>query len=281
MTLPALTSLLPDLERLAVAAGQEILSVYATDFEVARKADASAVTLADTRAEAVILEGLARLAPRIPVVAEEQVAAGHCPAACGCFFLVDPLDGTREFVSRNGEFTVNIALIEHGEPVLGVVYAPVLGVLYGGARGDGAHKRALQSDGMLGPAQAIRARGVNLAHPSAIASRSHRDAATEAWLSARGITDFETAGSSLKFGLLAEGRADIYPRFGRTMEWDTAAGDAVLRAAGGGVVTLDGQPLLYGKDAPDDDAPYANPFFIAFGDRQALDATPASSAEAG
>ncbi|MEW6255677.1 MAG: 3'(2'),5'-bisphosphate nucleotidase CysQ [Pseudomonadota bacterium] len=278
MALPALTSLLPHLESLAVAAGREILAVYATDFQVERKADASAVTLADTRAEAVILEGLSRLVPQIPVVAEEQVAAGHCPAACGCFFLVDPLDGTREFASRNGEFTVNIALIEDAVPVLGLVYAPVLGLLYAGVLGEGAYKRVLSDDGTLGPAEAIRVRTAESARLAAVASRSHRDAATESWLAARGIRDVHAAGSSLKFGLMAEGLADLYPRFGRTMEWDTAAGDAVLRAAGGGVVTLDGAPLLYGKDQPQDDAPYANPNFIAFGDRRALDLKPAVEA---
>lgn len=267
-------SLLAELERLAVSAGREVMAVYATDFAVARKADASSVTAADTRAEQVILEGLARLAPGLPVVAEEQVAAGHCPSACARFFLVDPLDGTKEFVSRNGEFTVNIALIEDGVPVLGVVHAPALGCLYGGAAGHGAHKRVLDETGELAAATAVRIRPLEPGRLAAVASRSNSDARTSAWLEARPVSHLTSAGSSLKFGLLAEGRADVYPRFGRTMEWDTAAGDAVLRAAGGGVVTLDGAPLRYGKDAPQGDAPYANPFFIAYGDRRALDPAP-------
>lgn len=268
-------SLLADLERLAVSAGRAVMAVYATDFAVAQKADASSVTEADTKAEAIILAGLARLAPGVPVVAEEQVAAGHCPSACPRFFLVDPLDGTREFVSRNGEFTVNIALIEDGAPVLGVVHAPALGILYGGAAGHGAHKRAVGDGGELGAPETVRTRAPDPAGLSAVASRSNSDAKTAAWLDARPIAHLASAGSSLKFGLLAEGQADVYPRFGRTMEWDTAAGDAVLRAAGGGVVTLDGAPLRYGKDAPTGDAPYANPSFIAYGDRRALDLAPA------
>lgn len=269
-------ALLAELEQLALEAGREVMAVYGTEFAVSVKADASSVTEADTRAEAVILAGLARLAPGIPVVAEEQVAAGNCPGAAPLFFLVDPLDGTREFVSRNGEFTVNIALIEDGAPVLGVVYAPALGVLYGGAVGFGAHKRSAGQT--LGDPEPIRVRVPGPGGFRALASRSHADGQTRAWLDARPITETCTAGSSLKFGLLAEGGADVYPRFGRTMEWDTAAGDAVLRAAGGGVVTLDGAPLRYGKDAPRDDAPYANPFFIAFGDRRVLDL---ASAQAG
>ncbi|WP_420836881.1 3'(2'),5'-bisphosphate nucleotidase CysQ [Aquabacter cavernae] len=265
--------MLADLEHLALAAGREVLAVYGTDFTVEQKADASSVTQADTRAEAVILDGLARLAPGVPVVAEEQVAAGHCPRATPLFFLVDPLDGTREFVSRNGEFTVNIALIEDSIPVLGVVYAPALGILYAGAAGHGAHKRTVGDE--LGAPQRIGVNTCDVSGVRAIASRSHADGQTGAWLDARPIASLCSAGSSLKFGLLAEGAADVYPRFGRTMEWDTAAGDAVLRAAGGGVVTLDGAPLRYGKDAPQDDAPYANPFFIAFGDRRVLDPAPA------
>ncbi|MEP9377796.1 3'(2'),5'-bisphosphate nucleotidase CysQ [Aquabacter sp. CN5-332] len=262
--------LLPDLETLAVSAGREILDVYSTDFKVAVKADASSVTEADTRAEAVILEGLARLSPCIPVVAEEQVAAGHVPDAAPCFYLVDPLDGTREFISRNGEFTVNIALVEDGVPVAGVVYAPALGVLYSGAAGLGAFRRDV-TEGVLGPAAPIAVRQAPAEGIAAVASRSHADPATDQWLSCLSVSSVHTAGSSLKFGLVAEGRADVYPRLGRTMEWDTAAGDAVLRAAGGLVTRLDGTPLVYGKDRQGADAPYANPHFVAYGDRRLVE----------
>lgn len=266
--------LLPDLEALAVSAGKEIMDVYATDFKVARKADHSDVTEADTRAEAVILKGLSRLSPSIPVVAEEQVAAGNIPAAAPRFFLVDPLDGTREFISRNGEFTVNIALVENGMPVAGVVYAPAIGMLYAGAVGYGAFRREV-TGGVLGAACSIRARPAPAEGISAVASRSHADPATDKWLQNMPVASLQTAGSSLKFGLVAEGRADVYPRLGRTMEWDTAAGDAVLRAAGGIVMRLDGTPLTYGKDRQDADAPYANPSFVAYGDRRLVELAPA------
>lgn len=258
--------LLPDLEAIALAAGREVMAVYGTDFTVCLKADNSSVTEADTRAEAVILEGLRRLSPAIPVVAEEQAAAGHLPEAASRFYLVDPLDGTREFIARNGEFTVNIALIENGVPVAGVVYAPVLGRLYAGATGAGAVRVDFTPSG---PARrAIQVRPAPAGGIAAVGSRSHGAEETARWLSGLSVTDFVSAGSSLKFGLVAEGAADIYPRFGRTMEWDTAAGDAVLRAAGGIVLGLDGLPLPYGKSVQPHDAPYANPSFVAYGDPQ-------------
>ncbi len=268
----AASLLLPDLELLAIAAGREIMAVYSTDFTVAIKSDASAVTEADTRAEAVILQGLARLSPCIPVVAEEQAAAGNVPAACACFYLVDPLDGTREFVSRNGQFTVNIALVENGVPMIGVVYAPALGVLYSGAAGLGAFRRLVAND-VLGPAEPICVRAAPSEGIAAVGSRSHGNPETDEWLRRLSVTSFLAAGSSLKFGLVAEGQADVYPRFGRTMEWDTAAGDAVLRAAGGLVTQVDGSPFLYGKDQAGGDAPYANPSFIAYGDLRLVQVT--------
>lgn len=256
------------LMELALRAGRAILDVYATDFAVVSKADASPVTEADHRAEAVILAGLRQIAPEIPVIAEEEVAAGRVPLTSDLFFLVDPLDGTKEFLARNGEFTVNIALIKGGIPVMGVVHAPALGTIYGG--GPGGAFKAAAVDQTLGALQPIRIRNAPAA-VIAIGSRSHGSDATAAWLKRFADVSFVSAGSSLKFCLVAEGAADIYPRLGRTMEWDTAAGDAVLRAAGGMVVTVDGKPLAYGKRVQAD-APYANPHFIAYGDAKFADA---------
>ena len=236
-------------------AGAVIMEVYSTDFAVRRKDDASPVSEADERAEALILEELSRLAPQIPVVAEERVAAGEIPVVgAGPFFLVDPLDGTREFVSRRGEFTVNIALIEDQVPRLGVVYAPALDVIYWCDAKGGAWRQTGATSPTAIACRARPAEGI-----VAIASRSHRDERTDAYLSRLPIGELVSAGSSLKFCRVAEGAADVYPRFGRTMEWDTAAGQAVLEAAGGGVVTEAGQPLRYGK------AGFENPYFIAEG----------------
>ncbi|MFG1422119.1 3'(2'),5'-bisphosphate nucleotidase CysQ [Roseixanthobacter liquoris] len=257
--------LVSGLVSLALRAGRVILDIYATDFSVSEKADASQVTQADRDAEALILEGLARLYPDIPVVAEEEAAAGRIPDAGTRFFLVDPLDGTREFVSRNGEFTVNIALIEQGAPSAGVVYAPALGVLYAGAVGSGAWKGEVRDDRLASLAP-IKVRNAP-ARLSAIGSRSHGTVETSDWLGQFQVDSFVAAGSSLKFCLLAEGAADLYPRLGRTMEWDTAAGDAVLRAAGGVVTTMDGRPLTYGRCLQAGEAPFANPHFVAYGDR--------------
>ena len=252
-----------DLNPIMLAAGAEIMRIYATNFAVVTKADASPVTEADKSAEAIILAGLKHIAPGIPIIAEEEAAAGRFPTTAGTFFLVDPLDGTKEFVSKNGEFTVNIALVEDGKPVLGAVYAPAIGKIWWGSAGKGAFMADV-TDGVIGEARAITIR-----QPEggliAIGSRSHGGAETQAYLEAFTIADFVAAGSSLKFCLIAEGLADIYPRMGRTMEWDTAAGDAVLRAAGGRVETLDGQPLRYGKRFQDNDGDYANPHFVAFG----------------
>jgi sulfate adenylyltransferase subunit 2/3'(2'), 5'-bisphosphate nucleotidase len=253
-----------DLNPIMLAAGAEIMRIYATDFAVVTKKDSSPVTEADQRAEAIILAGLRHIAPGIPVIAEEEAAAGRFPTTAGTFFLVDPLDGTKEFISKNGEFTVNIALIEDGRPVLGAVYAPALGKIYWGSVGKGAFMAEV-TNGVIGEARAIAVRKPE-GSLIAIGSRSHGGAETQAYLEAYPVVDFVAAGSSLKFCLIAEGLADIYPRMGRTMEWDTAAGDAILRAAGGRVETLDGQPLQYGKRFQDNDGDYANPHFVAFGD---------------
>jgi len=246
--------LLETLIPLARRAGEVVLEVYATDFAVRGKDDASPVTEADERAEAVILAGLAALTPGIPVVAEEAAAAGKLPAVGERFWLVDPLDGTKEFIRRNGEFTVNIALIEAGQPVLGVVLAPALGRLYGGAAGVGAFVEDEQGR------RSIRCRVPPAEGLTVVASRSHGDAAAlDAFLAGRKVALQVSAGSSLKLCLVAAGEADLYPRLGRTMEWDIAAGHAVLAAAGGRVTEIDGRPMGYAK--PD----FANPHFVAWG----------------
>ncbi|HUB97627.1 MAG TPA: 3'(2'),5'-bisphosphate nucleotidase CysQ [Stellaceae bacterium] len=242
--------------RAAHEASQQILEIYGTNFDVRVKDDRTPVTLADERAEAAILALLAAEAPGIPVVAEEQTAAqGISLPPAPRFWLVDPLDGTREFLKRNGEFTVNIALIEGTRPVLGVVHLPVTGVTYA-ACGPGT---ATHQDPGGAPrpitARPAPATGAVVAH-----SRSHADEASlAAYVATHPGARRLVTGSSAKFCLLASGEADFYPRFGTTMEWDTAAGQAVLEAAGGAVLTLDGTPLAYAK--PD----YRNPHFIARG----------------
>lgn len=248
------TPLLPELEAIARHAGEVILAIYRSDFAARTKADASPVTEADERAEAVIVAALRALTPGIPVVAEEEVARGGCPAVGAEFWLVDPLDGTKEFISRNGEFTVNIALVRDGAPVLGVVLAPALGRLFSGAVGVGAELEDAAGR------RHIAVREPPPAGLTVVGSRSHGDAAAlDAFLAGRQIAALSAAGSSLKFCLLAAGEADLYPRLGRTMEWDIAAGHAVLAAAGGSVRTLDGAPMRYGK------AGFENPHFVASG----------------
>ena len=245
---------LAGVESIALEAAEVVMQVYATDFAVSGKEDDSPVTEADVRAEAIILRGLAALAPNLPVVAEEAVAAGKVPQTGPRFWLVDPLDGTREFVSRNGEFTVNIALVEGGRPVLGVVVAPAIDRLYSGVEGVGAWTQDARGR------RPIRARAVPAEGLTVVASRSHGDAAAlAAFLRGRRVARQAQAGSSLKLCLLAAGEADVYPRLGRTMEWDIAAGHAVLAAAGGVVLGLDGAPLRYGK------AGFENPHFVAWG----------------
>jgi 3'(2'), 5'-bisphosphate nucleotidase len=235
-------------------AGDVIMAIYATDFDVTVKGDDSPVTAADQRAEAVILAGLKALTPDTPVVAEEAVAGGAVPEASERFWLVDPLDGTKEFISRNGEFTVNIGLIEHGRPVLGLVLAPALGRLFGGAVGLGAWLEDVSGRRPIA-CRAVPAEGLTV-----VASRSHGDeTALDAFLAGRKVAGRTNAGSSLKLCLVAAGEADLYPRLGRTMEWDIAAGHAVLRAAGGRVTTLSGADLGYGKPGFD------NPHFAASG----------------
>lgn len=245
----------------AVRAGAAIMEVYSTDFAARTKSDQSPVTDADERAEAVILQALDRLLPGTLVISEESFVAeslrGALPAE---FLLVDPLDGTREFVGRNGEFTVNIALIAHGVPVAGCVFAPALAELYFSAE-KAYTMRA--GDGIVRPddVRQITARRAPTGQAIAFVSRSHRDAATEAFLATVPGVAHETVGSSIKFCRIAAARGDLYPRFGPTMEWDTAAGDAILRAAGGSVCTPADEPLRYGKI----DAGLRNGAFIARG----------------
>ena len=252
------------LAEIAIAAGPAVMEVYADGGAVSSKADGSPVTLADERAEAIICGRLARDLPDTPVVAEEMTAAGRPVAIANRFLLVDPLDGTKEFITRNGEFTINVALVEDGLPVAGAVYAPALGLgrlWFGG-------ERAFVCDVPVGSGLPRRAAWTEIATRAApaklvvLASRSHGDAETEAFLARLPVAERRAAGSSLKFCLLAEGLADVYPRFGPTMEWDTAAGDAVLRAAGGVVLASSGVPLSYGKAGGE----LRNGSFVAWGD---------------
>nr|WP_323133765.1 3'(2'),5'-bisphosphate nucleotidase CysQ [Stappia indica] len=256
------------LRALCLEAGAVLLDYFHGGVAVESKADDSPVTEADRRAEAIILTGLAKAFPGVPVVAEEEVSAGRLPEAVGeRFFLVDPLDGTREFISGRGDFTVNIALVEKGIPVMGAVYAPHRGSLYLGRLGEGAVEETVAADGagVSGEVVPMQVRAEPKVPPVAVASRSHRDAETDALLTAMGVSDTVSVGSSLKFCLVARGEADLYPRFGRTMEWDTAAGHAVLLAAGGSVARLDGAPFLYGKRNQPHDSDFANPGFLAAG----------------
>jgi 3'(2'), 5'-bisphosphate nucleotidase len=249
---PSAGALLDAIVKIARDAGDVILGVYATDFSTRGKADASPVTEADERAEVVITAALAALTPDIPIVAEEAASAGKIPQVGNRFWLVDPLDGTKEFINRNGEFTVNIALIEDGKPTLGVVLAPALKRLFAGRAGAGAYLEDDQGR------REIRCRAVPAEGLTVVASRSHGDAAAlDQFLAGRKVAALANAGSSLKLCLVAAGEADLYPRLGRTMEWDIAAGHAVLAAAGGKVETLAGEALRYGKPGFD------NPHFAA------------------
>jgi 3'(2'), 5'-bisphosphate nucleotidase len=249
---------------IAAKAGEIVMRHYAAGaVETRKKEDFSPVTAADEDAEAFILAELKRVAPDVAVIAEEQVASGHIQKIGARFFLVDPLDGTKEFINRNGEFTVNIAEIVDGKPVRGVVYAPAKGRLWLGESPGGAWEVPMPPGAAFAcdASHAIHVRKAPADGMIAVASRSHRDSKTEEYLEHYKIKDFLSAGSSLKFCLVATGEADIYPRHGRTMEWDTAAGHAVLAAAGGSVTRIDGSPFIYGKSGED----FANQFFVARG----------------
>ena len=233
----------------AVEAGRAAHEIYIAGFEVQRKADHSPVTQADHAAEAIILERLRHAAPEVPIVAEEEVAAGRQPAIGSQFFLVDPLDGTKEFIQRIGDFTVNIALVRDGVPVMGVVYAPVTSGLFIGNAADGWAQRSHQpTDSRASAARTpIRVRAAPARGLTVVVSRSHATPETETYLAQYSVAERVSVGSSLKFCLVAAGEADLYPRLGPTMEWDTAAGQAVLVAAGGTVLAPGGAPLEYGK----------------------------------
>ncbi|HET7315944.1 MAG TPA: 3'(2'),5'-bisphosphate nucleotidase CysQ [Sphingomicrobium sp.] len=235
--------LLEDIAIAAREAGQAILEIVRRGFAVEHKEDLSPVTEADRAAELIILAALAKAAPTVPVVAEEEVAAGRIPAIGDIYFLVDPLDGTKEFIRGGDDYTVNIGLISNGAPVLGAVYAPARNVTYAGLVGEGAWIEG--SDGR----RPIRTRERRQAI-AAVASKSHFNQPTADYLAeAVGECDYVAVGSSLKFCIVAEGKADIYPRLAPTSEWDTAAAHAVLLAAGGQVDGPDGEPLRYGKHA--------------------------------
>lgn len=244
-----------------VEAGEAIMAIYQSGFTVATKQDRSPVTEADAAGEAIILRALARWLPQVPVVAEEEVAAGRVPTVGDTFLLVDPLDGTKEFIERRGDFTVNLALIERGAPSLGVVYAPVERRLFAGdVPARDAWSAVVGANGSLGEAALLSIRRAPATGLFAVASRSHGSAATEAYLANFPIAERVSRGSSLKICMVAAGEADLYPRLAPTCEWDIAAGDAVLRAAGGTLSAPDGRPMPYGKPR------FFNEGFVAAGD---------------
>ncbi|MAU40213.1 MAG: 3'(2'),5'-bisphosphate nucleotidase [Kordiimonas sp.] len=247
------------IRHIALKAGAKIMEIYRQDITVAHKADNSPVTIADEAGEKIIIDGLEKLSVQYPIIAEESVNAGHIPEVGTKFWLVDPLDGTKEFINKNGEFTVNIALIENGSPSIGVVYAPAMGNIYLATSPATATVETLTPAGDWTDPAPLIVRPAPTDGLTAVASRSHRDAQTDAYLEKFNIKELRSAGSSLKFCLVAAGEADLYPRFGPTMEWDTGAGHAVLKAAGGTVMTPEGQVFTYGK------ADYRNGFFIAAG----------------
>lgn len=270
------------IKALAVAAGEKILEIYAQPFEVIEKADGSPVTAADEAAEAVIHAGLAKLFPSVPVVAEEAVEAGNLPEVGSRYFLVDPLDGTKEFLKKNGEFTVNIALVDGGVPVAGVVYAPALGDLYWGgafpddlvgaeANSDGKAYIAKVADGEIGSASPISVRSAPAEGLTVVASRSHLSEETAEFIARFKVADRVSVGSSLKLCQVATGQADLYPRLAPTMQWDIAAGDAVLRAAGGLVLEAESfEPRVYSVPKGAEKKDLLNPYFIALSSRALL-----------
>ena len=245
---------LSEVLKIVDAASQRVMNIYATDFKVTFKSDDSPITAADLESHQVIVEGLRELTPNIPILSEEgENIAWEKRKDWQSFWLIDPIDGTKDFTQRTGEFTVNIALIEEGEAVLGVVTAPALNEAYWGAKGEGAYKRdstgEIQKISVAKPGSTVRI----------VASKNHLNEDTKAFIQKFESHKLVQAGSSLKFCRIAEGQADIYPRLGPTCEWDTGAAHAVLNAAGGKVETLEGKPLVYGKED------VLNPFFVASG----------------
>ena len=261
----AAAALIEPLTELVVRAGAAILAVNRGAMRVDGKADGSPVTEADLAADRIIGEGLAALVPDIPAISEERVDLAK-PPYDGSFFLIDPLDGTKEFVAGRAEFTVNIALVSDGTPLLGIIGAPALGLIWRGLVGQGAERLTI-SDGGSTRAEPIRTRP--LPPPGApwlvAVSRSHGDTRTEAFIDARPGAVRQKLGSAVKFGRIAEGAADIYPRFAPTCEWDIAAGHAIVTAAGGRVTDTQGAELQFGRGRPD----FIVPEFIAWGDPRA------------
>ncbi|MGI9272565.1 MAG: 3'(2'),5'-bisphosphate nucleotidase CysQ [Woeseiaceae bacterium] len=250
-----LDNLVEPITALAVKAGSAILEVYATDFDVQNKSDESPLTQADLASHNAIVAGLAQLTPDIPIISEEDgLPEFDVRGQWQRYWLIDPLDGTKEFVNRNGEFTVNIALIDSHRPVFGVVHVPVQDKTYIGCEGRGSELRA------DGTTQTIRVAAASSAPVRIVGSRSHRGSSLDAFLEQLGDHDMVPMGSSLKFCTVAEGNADIYPRLGPTSEWDTAAAQAVVEQAGGQVLELDGKPLSYNKKAD-----ILNPWFLVTG----------------
>jgi 3'(2'),5'-bisphosphate nucleotidase len=241
-------------------AGERILACRKAGLAVETKADSTPVTEADRQAEGVILETLRQVLPGMPVIAEEEVASGNIPDVGAAFVLVDALDGTRDFVNGGDDFTVNVAVVRDATPELGVVGAPARGQIWIGVPGNGAH--TIDAKGAW---RSIHVRAVHAGPFDIIASRSHRTPETDAFIARFPGSRIVAAGSSLKFCTVAEGKADLYPRLGPTSQWDTAAGDAVLRAAGGRVMTLDGKPLRYGPGKGPGAAAFLNPWFVAAG----------------
>ena len=258
-------TLVPVMRRLALEAGDRIMEIYdADDFEVKTKSDDSPVTAADEAADAIISEGLREAFPDMMLVTEEQSDTHDTTG--DTFLIVDPLDGTKEFVHRRGDFTVNIALVEAGKPTRGVVYAPAKNrMFFTQANGQTVEEAGPFQKDLIGSLTPLQVSQPDNDALMVVASKSHRDQATDDYINKYAVKDMTSAGSSLKFCLIATGEADLYPRLGRTMEWDTAAGHAVLLGAGGKVVRFDDHSdLTYGKDD------YANPFFIAYSPDVAL-----------
>lgn len=247
--------------RLCSEAGVAIMEIYKTDFETRGKDDKSPVTDADEVAEKIILAGLEAEFPGVPVLAEESFAAGFRPEIGSAFILVDPVDGTKEFINKNGEFTVNIALIENRKPTAGCVFAPARERIFVGGTDAWAGPLKAGETVEKNKLDAITTRQRPGGGMTAVMSRSHADEKTLSFADAQGVTEKVSAGSSLKFCLVAEGSADVYPRFGPTKEWDTGAGHAVLNAAGGQVLTPEGEPFLYAKE----EVEYLNGAFVAWG----------------
>ncbi|MEN8132994.1 MAG: 3'(2'),5'-bisphosphate nucleotidase CysQ [Pseudomonadota bacterium] len=251
--------LIESTRQLAVKAGEKILEIYEKGFDVIRKSDHSPVTTADLASHEVIRDGLAKLTPRLPLISEE---AEHLPFETrrkwSSYWLVDPLDGTREFIKRNDEFCINIALIHHHEPVLGIIYSPVLQLCYYACRGKGAYRQTA-----TGIKASIQTRKTTAQCPTVVSSRSHADGAFRIFLDRIGTHEHARKGSALKSCMVAEGSADIYPRFGPTSEWDTAAAQCIVEEAGGRLTDMQMQVLRYNEKAS-----LENPPFVVFGDRE-------------